>query len=76
MRVLRNIKVVLEVSERKIRNLMKKLVFWADINSYSVVKTAYAAAIKGNKSARTWVAVASLALSAKLGIEVIARKSI
>jgi 2-iminobutanoate/2-iminopropanoate deaminase len=72
VRVLQNLKAVLEEAGSCMQNVVKTTIFLADMDSFAVVNELYEKAFEGHKPARSTVAVKTLPKNALVEIDAVA----
>lgn len=72
VRVLENLKAILEAGESSLQNVVKTTVYLTDLNDFAAVNTIYAKYFPVDPPARVCVQVAALPLGAKIEIDAVA----
>lgn len=74
MRVLENLKAILEAGGFTLRDVVKVTIFVTDMSNFSKINEVYSRYFTDHKPARSFVAVAKLPRDAEIEIEAIAMK--
>lgn len=72
VKVMENVRAVIEAGGLKLSNIAKTTIFLTDMNDFAAVNEVYEKALEGHKPARSTIAVSALPKGAKVEIECLA----